>query len=127
MSGFIAFVGADRTLSIDSPGVYMGTDGESLYVQNCQACHMPEGKGAMGAGFYPALAKNPMLSSPGAPAHVILHGLRGMPSFDAEFSDEQIASVVNYVITHFGNEAKESFTPQDINALRPEVRVVYED
>lgn len=32
--------------------------GEALFVNACQACHMEEGKGAVGAGTYPPLANN---------------------------------------------------------------------
>ena len=32
--------------------------GEELYVNICQGCHMPDGKGATGAGAYPSIAGN---------------------------------------------------------------------
>ena len=31
--------------------------GEAIYKGVCQGCHMPDAKGAVGAGAYPALAK----------------------------------------------------------------------
>jgi mono/diheme cytochrome c family protein len=33
--------------------------------------------------------------------------------------DDQIAAVVNYVRTHFGNDYKDAVTPADVKAVRP--------
>ena len=35
---------------------------EALYANVCQACHMADAKGAVGAGTIPALAANPRLA-----------------------------------------------------------------
>ena len=35
--------------------------GQAIYEGVCQGCHMPDAKGAVGAGMYPALASNPKL------------------------------------------------------------------
>jgi mono/diheme cytochrome c family protein len=35
------------------------------------------------------------------------------------FSDQQIADVVNYVRTHFGNNYKDKVTPADVKSARP--------
>ena len=37
--------------------------GEQVYMQICQGCHMPDGRGAQGAGYYPALAGDPGIGS----------------------------------------------------------------
>ena len=50
---------------------------------------------------------------------VILKGQKAMPDFGASFSDEQIANVVNYIRTHFGNNYKDKVTPADVKATRP--------
>jgi mono/diheme cytochrome c family protein len=42
-----------------------------------------------------------------------------MPSFGAMMSDDQIAAVVNYLRTHFGNEYKHAVTAEDVKAVRP--------
>ena len=42
-----------------NPVRFMPQSGEALYADICQGCHMPGGVGAVGAGAYPALAKNP--------------------------------------------------------------------
>jgi mono/diheme cytochrome c family protein len=98
---------------------FTATDGQELYRSICQGCHMPDAKGAKGAGMFPALAGNPKLTSAVYPAYVVLHGLHGMPSFAPDLDDAQIAAVVNYVVTHFGNHAKTLLTAQSVQAIRP--------
>lgn len=92
--------------------------GEDLYANLCQACHMEKGEGAVGAGKYPALAKNTNLESAGYPIYVILHGQKGMPPVGQMLDDEQVAAVVNYVRTHFGNDYKDAATAQDVKDAR---------
>ena len=92
--------------------------GEELFSNICQACHMPAGEGAIGAGKYPALAKNENLESAGYPIYVILHGQKGMPPVGEMMSDEQVAAVVNYVRTHFGNDYKDAATAEDVKDAR---------
>lgn len=108
-------VGADAdsaTSEFDSPA------GEDLFMRVCAACHMPDGKGAEGAGFYPALAANPRLSSGAYPVYVVMNGMNGMPPLGELMTDEQVADVVNYVRTHFGNDYRDAVRPADVNALR---------
>ena len=40
---------------------YVSEDGEDLYQTLCSGCHMSTGAGAIGAGKYPALSRNPNL------------------------------------------------------------------
>ena len=40
--------------------------GLELYANLCQACHMQDGKGAVGAGSYPSLVDNKKISNPAA-------------------------------------------------------------
>lgn len=104
-------------------------DGEAVFRSICQGCHMPDAKGARGAGAYPALAGNPRLASPQYMAAVILHGRRDMPAFkpapededrflrDAKLTDTQISGVVNYVRTHFGNQYTDSISADEVAAM----------
>jgi len=92
--------------------------GEKLYRRVCAACHMPDAKGAVGAGAYPALAKNPKLAAGGYPLYVVLHGLNGMPAVGSMMTDQQAADVVNYVRTHFGNKYKDAVTAAEAKATR---------
>ena len=79
---------------------------------------MPDGKGATGAGTYPALASNPNLSIAEYPVTVVLHGLRGMPPVGYFLTDDQVAAVVNYVRTHFGNNYPDAVGAADVKAAR---------
>jgi len=92
--------------------------GEALYKGICQGCHMPNAQGAVGAGMYPALAKNPKLEVAGYPIAVVVNGQKAMPAFGSMLSDQQIADVINYVRTHFGNNYKDAVKPADVKAAR---------
>ena len=92
--------------------------GEAIYKGICQDCHMPDGHGGIGAGTYPALAKNPKLAEPGYPVSVVVHGQKAMPPFGGALNDQQIADVVNYVRGHFGNNYKDKVTPDDVKSAR---------
>ena len=99
-------------------GPYDFQGGKAIYTNVCQGCHMPDAKGAVGAGMYPALASNAKLETAGYPVSVVTHGQKAMPAFGALLNDQQIADVVNYVRTHFGNNYKDKVTPADVKAQR---------
>ena len=99
-------------------GKFVHTDGATLYRAVCQACHMPDARGAKGAGEYPALAANPKLAAKQFPVARVLAGYSGMPSFGANLSDAQVAAVVNYVRTHFDNHYTDTLTADDVAAVR---------
>jgi mono/diheme cytochrome c family protein len=92
--------------------------GEAIYVGVCQGCHMPDAKGAVGAGMYPALAKNPRLEEAGYLLGVILNGQKAMPPLGAYFSDAQITDVVNYIRSHFGNHYTDKVTADEVKTMR---------
>jgi mono/diheme cytochrome c family protein len=105
--------------AVFSPGFrFTERSGESLYRNVCSACHMIDGKGATGAGTYPSLAGNSRLEAAGYPLHVVDNGLHGMPPLGTFMSDEQVAAVVNYVRTHFGNNYQDVVTAADARAAR---------
>jgi mono/diheme cytochrome c family protein len=93
-------------------------DGRDIYERVCQACHMPGGKGAIGAGMYPPLASNPKLAAGLYPVIVILRGFKSMPSFP-ELDDEEIVAVTNYLRTNFGNDYTDPVTLEQVKELRP--------
>jgi len=100
-------------------GLYPQQTGEAIYKGVCQGCHMPDAKGAIGAGAYPALAGDRNLKSTVYMASTIINGRKAMPSFGDGFTDAQIASVINYVRSSFGNHFPGSITPEEVKALRP--------
>jgi mono/diheme cytochrome c family protein len=104
--------------SFSSPVRFMQRDGDVIYRTVCQGCHMPAGQGAIGAGAYPALAKNEKLASAGYPVLVVINGQKGMPPFAALLDDDQVAAVVNYVRTHFGNSYDDAVTAADVKSAR---------
>jgi len=92
--------------------------GEELFANVCRACHMSDGKGAVGAGTYPSLAGNRNLEASGYPLDVVVNGRRGMPPFGAMMSDDQVAAVVNYLRTHFDNNYQDTVTAEDVKIAR---------
>jgi mono/diheme cytochrome c family protein len=109
--------------SFDDPDRFRQQEGEVIYRTVCQACHMPAGQGAAGAGRYPALANNERLASAGYVVSVVANGLKAMPAFASKlapsgclFDDAQIASAVNYVRTHFGNSYTDRIAAEDVRS-----------
>ncbi|MDQ8729171.1 cytochrome c [Bradyrhizobium sp. LHD-71] len=98
---------------------FAAKSGADLYASVCQGCHMQDGKGAVGAGSYPSLADNKNLEAGGYPVTVVVNGLRGMPPLGVMMSDEQVAEVVNYVRTNFGNAYNDAVTAEDAKGVRP--------
>jgi len=93
--------------------------GEQLFVSSCQGCHMPDGNGAVGAGTYPSLSKDSHLEASGYPVYVIVRGQKAMPPIGIMMSDDQVAAVVNYLRTHFGNQYNDAVTAEDVKRVRP--------
>lgn len=93
--------------------------GENLFRAICAGCHMPDGRGAQGAGHYPALAGDVALQSSDYVLHNVLFGRRGMPGFAKGLDDQQAADVVNYVRGSLGNHFAGAVTPEQVKAARP--------
>lgn len=104
-----------------SRNVLTSVDGAVIYQTMCQGCHMADGKGAVAAARFPSLSGNVKLASGGYPAYVVANGLGGMPWFADKLNDIQIAAVVNYVRTHFGNHYSDEVKTSDVAAVRPAV------
>jgi mono/diheme cytochrome c family protein len=93
--------------------------GEQLFAAVCQGCHMRDGRGASGAGSYPSLVGDNNLEAGGYPVYVVVRGQRAMPPVGRMMSDDQVAAVVNYVRTHFGNDYQDAVTSDDVKQGRP--------
>jgi mono/diheme cytochrome c family protein len=90
-------------------------NGAQLFIANCAACHSwtGQGVGASAPGAYPSLIHNSVVGASDANnlTKVILHGVNRttkqadvlMPAFRAQLSDEQVATITNYVTKQFGN------------------------
>lgn len=92
--------------------------GEAIFKGICQGCHMPDGKGAAGAGAYPSLNTNSKLESAGYPVSIVLHGQKAMPAFGGMMTDKQVADVVTYIRANFGNRYKEAISEAEVKAAR---------
>ena len=97
---------------------FVEMSGEELYHNVCRGCHMMDARGASGAGSYPSLAANRNLDAAGYPVTMVVRGRRGMPPFGDMMNDAQIAAVVNYLRTHFGNNYTDMVTAQDVTDAR---------
>lgn len=92
--------------------------GARLFGNVCAACHQLDAKGAVGAAAYPPLAGDKKLVSADFMLTVLFTGLRGMPPLGRMMSDEQVADVVNYVRTHFGNSYAGAISAAQVSAAR---------
>lgn len=97
---------------------FVEMSGEELYDNVCRGCHMADGKGASGAGSYPSLVSDQNLEQAGYPITFVLRGRRAMPPFGDMMNDGQVAAVVNYLRTHFGNSYSDTVTAQDVSEAR---------
>jgi mono/diheme cytochrome c family protein len=102
--------------------------GQEVYQAHCITCHRTDGKGMPPA--YPPLANNQSIEMTSAvnPIRMALNGgfppgtagnpmPYGMPPFAPTLSDDQIAAVVTYIRTAWGNHGM-PVTAQDANTLR---------
>lgn len=96
---------------------FVTTDGEKLYHDSCAGCHMHEGEGAQGAGYYPPLADNSKMQSKYYVIDILMNGFRGMPAFHGMMDDEQMAAVTQYVHSDLNNFT-DTVTAADVAQLR---------
>jgi len=90
--------------------------GQQLFLDNCSACHRPNGVGVKGA--FPALVADPIATGDAkAAALKVLNGRGGMPAFKASLSDETIAAILTYVRSSWGNKSG-PITPAIVAAAR---------
>ncbi|MFZ2276885.1 MAG: cytochrome c, partial [Prosthecobacter sp.] len=113
-----------------------GTDllatGQRIYSTVCIACHQPTGQGL--PPMFPPLAGSDWVNvkKPDRMIRMVLHGFTGpftlngqpftspaplMPPQGGALNDEQIAGVLTYVRSNFGNKAG-AVTPAEVAAIR---------
>lgn len=119
-----------------SPAAAGGTDllatGQRIYSTVCIACHQPTGQGL--PPMFPPLAGSDWVNvkKPDRMIRMVLHGFTGpftlngqpftspaplMPPQGGALNDEQIAGVLSYVRSNFGNKAG-AVTPAEVAAIR---------
>ena len=105
--------------------------GTRVYASRCAVCHLASGEGL--PHFVPPLKASPMVTAENATAEirVLLNGVprtsggeatqarwRGeMPPFSRQLSDAEIAAVINYERTNWGNNSP-TVTPAEVRAVR---------
>jgi cytochrome c oxidase cbb3-type subunit 2 len=102
--------------------------GKQLFSTNCSACHQETGEGLPGA--FPPLKGNAAVNDPNPATHMhtVLFGLSGatidgtkyeseMPEFGSMLSDADIADIINYERSSWGNHGK-PVTAKDVAAER---------
>lgn len=110
---------------------YDAAKGQSLFTANCAACHQASGQGIPGA--FPSLIGNTAVDDADPTLHIqtVLHGAHGvvvggvkynsaMPPFSGQLSDSDIADIVNFERSAWGNHAK-VVSATDVAALRAKV------
>lgn len=120
-----ATLGAPTTGRRGAPGANHGAE---LFRVTCANCHQANGEGVPGA--FPPLVGDPVVTSADAAAHaqIVLFGLSGraingvqyaaqMPAWGGQLSDEEIAAIMNYERTAWGNSAPPT-TVQAVAAVR---------
>jgi|SRR5665213_1014272 mono/diheme cytochrome c family protein len=93
-----------------------GADGSAVFASNCVACHGAAGQGVPGA--FPPLANNAFVTGdPKAVITSIRRGMSGpivvngkpyngsMPPWKGSLTNEQIAAVITYMRSSWGNKA----------------------
>ncbi|WP_337845019.1 tetratricopeptide repeat protein [Thermus sp.] len=70
-----------------------GTDGRTVYLARCAACHGQEGEGGVG----PRLKENPILKVPEAVREIVLKGRGTMPA--VTLSEEELKALLGYLKT----------------------------
>ncbi|MGP6157097.1 MAG: c-type cytochrome [Vulcanimicrobiaceae bacterium] len=91
-------------------------DGKAIFSANCAACHQANGQGT---DLFPALAGNKSVTAadPSAVIATVENGRNVMPSWKGRLSAAQIAAVLTYVRSAWGN-AGAPVSEQDVEAVR---------
>lgn len=112
LTGLLLATHYDRVLGAGA----QSPDGRSIFLLNCAACHQSNGRGG---GPYPPLAQNPAIKAVNSSdlIQIVLNGRVGpivvngqqyggnMPAWRNDLTDAQIAAVLTYVRSSWGNGA----------------------
>ena len=100
--------------------------GKKLYVSNCLSCHLEQGQGI--ATLYPPLAKSDYMQRElkdkievilkGAEGEMVVNGVTYNGTMSGyQFTDEELADLLNYIGNSWGNKAK-IVTAKEINEYK---------
>jgi cbb3-type cytochrome c oxidase subunit III len=90
--------------------------GASIYASKCSACH---GASGQGRGPFPTLAGDPLVNnlSAGGAIGLIEHGRNMMPAWKGQLSAGDIAAVVTFIRSAWGNKGG-AVSEQDVLAVK---------
>lgn len=99
------------------PGLAAAPAGQAIYSARCSACHGSNGQGI--PGTFPALAGNPDVTAadPSGIVATVKHGKGAMPAWSSQLSNADIAAVLTYIRSSWGNNAA-PVTETDVAGLR---------
>ncbi|MBB2167786.1 cytochrome c [Gluconacetobacter aggeris] len=117
------------TADMLNAGKTTSSPGADVYLRECAICHRNDGGGV--ARMFPPLAGNPVVvtENPTSLVNVVVHGgvlpptnwapsAVAMPGYGKTLSAQQIADVVNFIRTGWGNHAPANVTAADVAKLR---------
>lgn len=138
IGGYAAYLWIARPAPADVPtasaapvhpaSLTVDEDGRKVYMTRCMSCHQMNGQGIN--GVFPPLIDNEWVEGDkGRLIRILLHGMTGetevngvtysgaMPPWGTFLNDAQIAAVLTYIRSSWGNEA-EAVTPAEVAQVR---------
>ena len=124
----MAFIADEPTNRAAETHSATAEDGQEIYMTRCLSCHMTNGEGVPGV-FPPLAGAEYVTGDKGRLIRMVLNGLGGeitvkgttysgmMPPWGGALNDEQMAEVLTYVRSNFGNEA-DAVTADEVKRVR---------
>lgn len=113
---FLRSLKASPDPKVETADAKVMKQGEAIWQDSCAACHRMNGDGV--PGYFPPLQHdaNAQQSDPTSMIHYVLAGSRkvptdkaptplGMPAYEWKLNDQQVAAVLTYVRSSWGNQA----------------------
>lgn len=101
------------------PAMAQDADGKALFQRNCAACHQVNGEGV--PDVFPALAGNAFVQGNEKDViAVVLNGRGGMPTFSKRLTDQDLAIILSYVRSAWGNHGA-AVTVDQVTARRSDL------
>jgi len=135
IQGFFTKLGDDPTwvdpnaTAATAADASAGGPGKAVYGKICASCHLGTGKGVPGNNIPPLAGSALAQGDASVPIRIVLHGFKGpiqragatingqMAAWKDVLSDQEIADVLTYVRSNFGNSGA-AVTVDDVKAVR---------
>ncbi|MBV8601899.1 MAG: cytochrome c [Candidatus Eremiobacteraeota bacterium] len=125
----VAFCLGTAAFQFTRPANAAAESGKALYESRCASCHQPDGKGV--PGTFPPLAgnKDETAANPSRVIGIVKHGLNtelvvngkkypgGMPAWKGQLTDAEIAAILTYIRSSWGNKAS-AVTEKQVAAVK---------